>query len=92
MTHSAFIKNIVADNNDDFIEETVLLIIELKHGTVVFDRLQRSNFSILGLRTARLSKKTANHIFVSNIKGTVIKICRHLALRSLLIITDDRCQ
>jgi hypothetical protein len=58
-----------ADNNDDLIEETVLLIIQLQNGTVVFDRLQRSNFSILGLRTARLSNKTAAQIFgTSNIK------------------------
>jgi len=75
MTHLPWLilSNILpADNNDDMIEETVLLIIQLQNGTVVFDRLQRSNFLILGLRTARLSNKTAAQIFgSSNIKGIV---------------------
>ena len=36
---------------------------------MVFDKLQRSNFCILGLRTARLHSKTAAQIFDEKIQG-----------------------
>ena len=38
---------------------------------MVFDKLQRSNFCILGLRTARLHSKTAAQIFDEKILGMI---------------------
>ena len=55
-------------------DETILLIFELKNCPIVFDKLQRSNFCILGLRTARLHSKTAAQIFDEKIQGMIDQI------------------
>ena len=55
-------------------DETILLIFELKNCPIVFDKLQRSNFCILGLRTARLHSKTAAQIFDEKIQGMTDQI------------------
>ena len=55
-------------------DETILLIFELKNCPMVFDKLQRSNFCILGLRTARLHSKTAAQIFDEKILGMIDQI------------------
>lgn len=68
-------------------DETILLIFELKNCPIVFDKLQRSNFCILGLRTARLHSKTAAQIFDEKIQGMTDQInFEHRTLKTAEII------
>ena len=68
-------------------DETILLIFELKNCPIVFDKLQRSNFCILGLRTARLHSKTAAQIFDEKIQGMTDQIdFEHHTLKTAEII------
>lgn len=44
-------------------EENALIVIRPSNAPSIFEKLYRSNFSIIGLRTVRLSRKSAKTIF-----------------------------
>ena len=50
-------------DTEDHYGKTILLAFKLTESIVIFDKLKRSNFNILGLRTARLSKRAVSQIF-----------------------------
>ena len=50
-------------DTEDHYGETILLAFKMTDAIVIFDKLKRSNFNILGLRTARLSSRAVSQIF-----------------------------